>query len=522
MASKSVSYLGRQLTSYQVQNGSFNTAVRKLTNIAATDLKPFSDVPSLSKIPYVGSMHHYVPALGGYDIAKVHEFAEKNYYKLGPIYKEDLRALNAPGDFAFWLSDADDIEKVYRSGGKFPIRGGFDSLAVYRKTRPDVYKALGLLILNGKDWHTFRSKIQPVLLQPRVISNYSNSISSIADEMINVIRQSRDEKTLEIADLGPELYRYTLESIAFIALDKRLNCLSDYGTTQRNIVASVKELFHLEATLNESFLWRIIGRPYGKNWKRFMQINDEFTSMVFEFVQEKIKQLASEPVKNPEDDVSVLELFLSRPDCTPEDAVTMTMDMFYAGIDTTAHLILFTLHHLANHSDFQERVYQEIMDLSNGTGHLDSEQLSNLTFLKACIKETSRLTPVVPILMRISQEPIALSGYAIPARSFLILNHYTVHHRPDYFTDPLSFKPDRWARKSREEIKAHLFAVLPFGHGPRMCIGRRIAELETLSLLSKIIYNFKVTAKHTELPLSLKIISYPDNKMTFTFNERQR
>ncbi|XP_015787837.1 probable cytochrome P450 49a1 [Tetranychus urticae] len=522
MVLKSVSYLGRQLYSYPLRNGGFNIAVRKLASIAVSDLKSVSDVPSSSKIPYIGALIQHIPALGGFDLAKMHESAEKNYYKLGPIYKEDLRALNDPVDFAFWLSDADDIEKVYRSDGRFPVRGGFDSLGIYRKIRPDVYKALGLLILNGKDWHTFRSKIQPVLLQPRVISNYSNSISSIADEMINVIRQSRDEKTLEIADLGPELYRYTLESIAFIALDKRLNCLSDYGTTQRNIVASVSELFHLEATLNESFLWRFINRPFGKKWKRFIQINDEFTTMVFEFVQDKIKQLASEPAKNAEDDVSVLELFLSRPDCTPEDAVTMTMDMFYAGIDTTAHLILYTLHHLANHSNFQERVYREIMDLSNGNGNLDSDQLSNLTFLKACIKETSRLTPVVPISSRINREPIALSGYSIPAHNYLILNHYTVGHRPDYFSDPLSFKPDRWARESREEIKAHPFAVLPFGHGPRMCIGRRIAELETLSLLSKIIYNFKVTAKHTELPLSFKIISYPDNKMTFTFNERQK
>ena len=431
-----------------------------------------------------------------------------------------MRLLGAAGKYAIWLYDADDVEKVYRSGGKYPVRGGFDPLEAYRKARTDVYKALGLLVLNGSEWHSFRSKVQPVLLQPKIMNNYSLSISSIADEMINVIRCLRDGQTMEIEDLTPELYRYTLESIAYIGLDVRLNCLRDYGSTQKDIVSAVKEMFRLEAELNDSILWRIVGRPFGSKWSRFFQINDHFTKMVFDYVSQKLQQIVANPIKQADEDRAVLELFLTRPNCSPEDAVTMVMDMFFAGIDTTAHLIAFTLHHLANNQEIQEKVYQEINSISNGTGKLDSDGLTQLTLLKACIKETSRINPIGPISMRINQQPIELSGYLIPPKCFLVLNHYTMGRRADYFDEPMKFIPDRWIRENRGDKKAHPFAVLPFGHGPRMCIGRRIAELETLILISKIIYNFKTTTRRKDLSTSLSIIAYPDHLMTFTFNER--
>ncbi|XP_053200235.1 probable cytochrome P450 49a1 [Panonychus citri] len=499
-----------------------NLVVRPLSTSTMANVKSLNDMPSISALPFIGTIHHYIKAFGGHDQTKIHEISQQRLDKYGPIYCEDLRILRAAGKYAVWLNDADDIEKVYRSGGKYPVRGGFDPLEIYRKTRTDVYKALGLLVLNGTDWHSFRSKVQPVLLQPRIMNNYSSSISSFAEEMINVIRDLRDNQTMEIENFTPELYRYTLESIAYVGLDARLNCLSDYGPTQREIVDAVSEMFHLEAELNEAALWRIVGRPIGSKWARFFEINDHFTKMVFDYVSEKLKQILANPIKQEDEDRSVLELFLTRPNCTPEDAVTMVMDMFFAGIDTTAHLIAFTLHYLANNPEIQERVYQEIKSLSNGTGNLDSDGLAQLTLLKACVKESSRLTPVVPISMRINQEPINLSGYSIPAHCFLVLNHYAMGRRAEYFDEPLKFNPDRWVRETRGDNKAHPFTVLPFGHGPRMCIGRRIAELETLTLLSKIVFNFKTKAKSSELKTSLMVISYPDNPMAFSFHNRNQ
>ncbi|XP_053200234.1 probable cytochrome P450 49a1 [Panonychus citri] len=526
--SRSLFGFGRQLSiqsSFHLGDG-FNcfhgdSISRPLSSFTVTNEKSLDDVPCVSSIPYVGSILHYIEAFGGHNPAKIHELSEKRFHQFGSIYKEDMRLLRPGGKFMVWLNDANDVEKVFRSGGKYPLRGGFESLTVYRKTRPDVYKALGLPILSGPEWQSLRSKVQPVLLLPKVMNAYAKSLSSIADEMIGVIRDLRDNQTMEIEDLTVELYRYTLESIAFIGLDKRLNCLSDYGPTQREIVAAVKEMFHLEAKLNDSALWRIVGRPIGSKWARFFEINDHFTKMVFDYVSEKLKQILANPIKQEDEDRSVLELFLTRPNCTPEDAVTMVMDMFFAGIDTTAHYIVFTLHYLANNPEIQERVYHEINSLSNGTGNLDSDGLAQLTLLKACLKETSRLTPVTPMSMRINQEPINLSGYSISPSCFMVFNHYVMGRRPDYFDEPMRFNPDRWIRESPGENKYHPFAILPFGFGVRMCVGRRIAEIETLILLCKIITNFKVTAKRIELPTSMNIISYPDNPMTFTFNERQ-
>ena len=89
-----------------------------------------------------------------------------------------------------------------------------------------------------------------------------------------------------------------------------------------------------------------------------------------------------------------------------------------------------------------------------------------------------------------------------------------------YVKNPNEFLPERWIKSSAEYEELHPFVSLPFGHGPRMCVGRRFAELEAYILIMKIIQNFKVEYHHEDIGVLYATLLRPDKPFKFRFVER--
>lgn len=143
---------------------------------------------------------------------------------------------------------------------------------------------------------------------------------------------------------------------------------------------------------------------------------------------------------------------------------------------------------LAKNPDKQNLLRQEILErLPEKDTKLTPEIMANLPYLRACIKEVSRLNPVVIGHLRKVNQDIVLQGYQIPKGTEISTSQWTLTRDKEYFEDGQKFIPERFLKEdSNANIKAkHAFAALPFGFGPRMCIGRRFAELEMEVLLIK-------------------------------------
>lgn len=97
------------------------------------------------------------------------------------------------------------------------------------------------------------------------------------------------------------------------------------------------------------------------------------------------------------------------------------------------------------------------------------EDAGQLKYLECCIKESLRLYPPVPVIMRYIKEDTELGGYQIPAGVSISMNIFALHRNEEYFPDPLTFRPDRFLNE--ESIGRHPFAYIPFSAGPRNCIG---------------------------------------------------
>ncbi|PRD27096.1 UNVERIFIED_CONTAM: Cyp12a4 [Trichonephila clavipes] len=184
----------------------------------------------------------------------------------------------------------------------------------------------------------------------------------------------------------------------------------------------------------------------------------------------------------------------------------------------TSHTVGFLLYHLAKNPEKQELLYQEINRM------LPSKEMKitptihdELRYLKACVKESMRLKPVIGGAARTLANDVVLSGYKVPAGAMVFVAYEEIFLSQKNFKNADEFVPERWL--NRQE-KPNPFAFVPFGFGPRSCIGKRLALLEINSLAIEILRNFKVEYHYEDIGTYSKMVTTPDKPLRFKFIER--
>ena len=133
------------------------------------------------------------------------------------------------------------------------------------------------------------------------------------------------------------------------------------------------------------------------------------------------------------------------------------------------------------------------MQAKNEKGEFDYETLFDLKYLDAVINETLRLYPPVPMYDRVcTQDHTFENGVRIDAGQIVRIHAYSLHHNPDYWSNPESFDPSRFMPENKDTVVAGSF--VPFVIGPRNCIGMRFALLEAKMTLAEMMCNYKFVA----------------------------
>ncbi len=452
--------------------------------------------------------------LGKYEPTRMHIAHEQLYQQYGKI----VRIAGTKFD-AIFIYDPNDFEVMFRNEGKYPKRDGFFALRLYRSVNNDVYSKGGLLIMNGQNWAQFRTKVQPYMMKPKLIHNYLPAMNIVANEMVD--RMTRIKNTNgQIDNYLNEIYKWALESLGVVALDTKLGLINSNDKNsrpQRMIDATSIIVENSWAIDFQVFpLWRWINKPIGFRWKQFKAANHEFATIALGYIKESMRKIESG--LSSQEDPSILQQLLSRPDFDIKDAITMTLDLLMAGIDTTSHTIAFVLYNLAKNPESQQLLYQEIERVVGDSNEVTNAMINEMRFLKACVKESLRITPTVNGTGRTLDHEVVIAGYRIPAKTMIVAINYIPCREEKFFPNALQFIPERWLKENKSET--HPFLLLPFGFGPRMCIGRRIAEQEIYLLLIKIFKKFKVEYHYEDIGITVKLINTPDKPLKFSFIER--
>lgn len=154
---------------------------------------------------------------------------------------------------------------------------------------------------------------------------------------------------------------------------------------------------------------------------------------------------------------------------------SQVMTLLLAGYETTASALAWTWYLLAQHPQVQERLGREARQALGGRLPTSAD-LPALDYPRRVFEETMRLYPPAWVLGRRALGNDEIGGYTIPANTILAISPYLIHRHPRFWADPEAFDPERFTPQG--SAGRHRFAYIPFGSGPRQCIGNNLAMLE--------------------------------------------
>ncbi|XP_013108720.2 probable cytochrome P450 12c1, mitochondrial [Stomoxys calcitrans] len=395
----------------------------------------------------------------------------------------------------------DDYAKIIRTEGIYPIRPSNEIIYDYRMARKDgLYSEMNLgLAGDGAHWGKFRQTVNPVLLHPRNAVLYLDPIQKVTNDFIERIRKIRDSTTLEVpGDFLTEIKHFAFESVAAVAFDK------DLGLVRKDAsMTEAQKLFDDLEDFNKA-MYELGMKPsiykYYKTptYKRFEKAMDHISNICCEYANESLQRIAERGEAEGEGK-SVLEQLVK---INPKIAVTMMADMIIAGIETASSAICAILLCLATHPEKQQKLRQEVLSVVGRTDKFTMENLKRMPYLKACIKESLRLYPVLFGNVRTTGMDLCLSSYQIPKGTNVFMASNMLLQDEKYFPQPQIFVPERWLRTSaaaEEDLKSsNPFVFLPYGYGPRSCVGRRIVGLEMQMMLANIVRNFQMEFNYSK------------------------
>ena len=179
------------------------------------------------------------------------------------------------------------------------------------------------------------------------------------------------------------------------------------------------------------------------------------------------------------------------------------MQLFLDGVGTLSPFICLVLYFLATHDEVRSKVTAEVDKLTTEDDFITGEKANEMKYLDQVIDETLRFASF-PGINRLVTKPWRIPGTEIvlPVDMRVIIPVHPLHMDPEYFEEPHKFDPERFSPENKGRIRSCTF--MPFGNGPRECLGVKVGRLETKVMLFHLLKNFEISPS-PELPIPLKL-----------------
>ncbi|XP_052774681.1 cytochrome P450 10-like [Mya arenaria] len=494
-----------------------NAQTEEITSSSCTT-KSFEEIPGPKGLPIVGTLFDYFKK-DGLRFNRMHEAYKKRAIEHGPIYKEQIATIST-----VVISDPEEYSKVIRAEGKYPERREMEPIAHYRRTKN---LDLGLVNDQGENWYKLRTVTAPKMLKMKEVQDFCGPMNEVGDDFVTHLAHCRQQNH-EVMGLEKELFKWAFESIGTFLFEERIGCFSKPtpGKAQ-DFIDHLQEYFkYLQPLMFNVPLYKIYPT---KLWKKFEYHSDNVFRLGRYFINKKVAELEeqrssisseSSSTDGEAERVPFLTYMLSQESLTTDDALSTAVDLLAAATETTSNAMLWTLYCLAENPEAQQRLYEETRAVLGDSTEINAQNLGKLTYVKAVLKESLRKYPITWATSRITQEDIEVCGHNIPAGTHIQANLYGMFQDEKLFPDNDSFKPERWLRENKMDQTLKSLSSLIWGHGARMCIGRRFAEQEIHIILTKIVQNFRLQYDREPVEATLNTVMTPDRPMVIKFVPR--
>jgi cytochrome P450 len=332
----------------------------------------------------------------------------------------------------------------------------------------------GLLTAEGESWFWQRRLAQPVFQQKR-IEQYGTIMVEYTDRMLQTWQDG------ESHDIHADMMRLTLQIV--------MKCIfnADVDSGEATVVSNALDvaMHWFESKRRQNFLvWEWFPRPENIQYRQAIAKMDD---AIYDLIRARRSQteesndlLAMLMAARDEDTGQQMDDKLLR-----DEVATLML----AGHETTANALSWTWMLLAQHPEVRQKLQTELQQVL--AGRLPKlEDMRQLTYTNQIVKESMRLYPPVAIFGREAARDCTIGDYEVSQGTIITISQWVMHRHPKYFNNPEAFEPERWTEEFEKQLPRGVY--IPFGDGPRVCIGKGFAQMEAVLLLATIAQRFEI------------------------------
>ncbi|XP_036142747.1 cytochrome P450 4C1 [Monomorium pharaonis] len=368
----------------------------------------------------------------------------------------------------------------------------------------------GLLTSTGKQWFHDRKLIGPTF-HFSILDQFAVVLSEKAEILTKCIERKIEKDSGKAFDIFPLIVNVALDIICETAMGVNLHAQKTTTTYASATQIASKSIIDrvLQPWYWINSLYYLM--PAGKRFKSALDALHGFTTEVISKrkAERRLQNNLTLEVENENDEFDIgnrkrkafLDLLLDQnaKDNAPltDNELRAQVDTFmFAGYDTTAVAMTWTLFLLGNNLEHQEKVHEELEEIFGDSEKPASvKELSQLKYLDRVIKETLRIFPSVLTLTRELEEDVKLDKYTIPKGVNVAVSIILAHRNSEIWPEPTKFDPDRFLPENSKHRNP--YAYVPFSAGPRNCLGQKFALLEGKIVLTAIFRKWKVKSVKT-------------------------
>ncbi|XP_069600465.1 cytochrome P450 4V2-like isoform X1 [Ranitomeya imitator] len=391
----------------------------------------------------------------------------------------------------------------------------------------------GLLTSTGKKWHSRRKMITPTF-HFAILSEFLEVMNEQSKVLVEKFKEKMDK---EAFNCFMDVTLCALDIISETAMGKKLYAQSNSNSDYIHAIYKMSDIIHRRQKMPwlwPDFLYSKLKE--GKEHDRNLGILHSFTDSV---IRERAKEMRTQcsrgksltsklkSIKRKKRS-AFLDMLLNTTDDSGNalnyQDIREEVDTFmFEGHDTTAAAMNWSLYLLGSHPEAQLQVHKELDEVFGESDRpVAMEDLKNLRYLEAVIKEALRLFPSVPFYARTICEDCTIRGFKVPKGVNVLIVPYALHRDPEYFPEPEEFRPQRFFPEATNGRNP--YAYIPFSAGLRNCIGQRFALMEEKVVLSTILRNFwiETNQKRDELGLVGELILRPQEGIWIQLKDRRQ
>ncbi|KAK0051927.1 cytochrome P450 3A19, partial [Biomphalaria pfeifferi] len=357
-----------------------------------------------------------------------------------------------------------------------------------------------LFFAQGHSWKRLRKMVNPAFTSGKLklLMGYINRTAGLLSEQL--LDSAKKGTPVEAKTV---FGAYALDVIVGTAFGLDINSQNDLSNPliqHARSLTTIDKIVQLKLTIIGIFPSLIpVFRAFKIGYFRYKDVN---------FFRETLLKLISEKKHTKSEQSDLLQLLMDV-EADPSDGDVLCQKLsdeevaaqcllfMIAGYDATSSALQYFFYELARYPQIQEKIYSEIVSVLGEDEELSYESCLKMKYLEAAVEEILRMYPLLHTLTRNTVKETTLNGMFIPANSAVLIPAYNVGRDPEFFHNPDTFIPERFLESSKHDINPVTF--IPFGYGPRQCIGLRLAMMELKIAIVHVLRRLRISKATPEV-----------------------